>query len=168
MDKATLKQANQILNLISQKDSSSQQLQALYASGLFSDLLDANVDQVSREKFREMLGLKPLLPSFTIGVRDTSDIQPPYDDREVLEDAKSPIGTLELKLAELLLELRTVLVELGRLLGHAAESLLHLGHLGAQGGELGVVRLDRPGELLRPLHRIDPERAKAGSRVLLE
>lgn len=74
MDKATLKQANQVLNLISQKDPPSDQLQALFASGLLSDLLDANVDSVDRDKFRELIGLKPFLPEFTIGMSDVSDL----------------------------------------------------------------------------------------------
>lgn len=102
MDKATLKQANQVLNLISQKDPPSDQLQALFASGLLSDLLDANVAEVDREKFRELLGLKLLLPLLTISVSDTSKLQPPFDGWEVKEDSISPIGTLELKLAEFL------------------------------------------------------------------
>lgn len=39
---------------------------------------------------------------FTIGVSDTSDIQPPYGDWKVLEDSIGPTGILELKLAEFL------------------------------------------------------------------
>ena len=98
---ATLKQANQFLNLISQKDKSSVELQALYASGLLSDLLDADVSQVDREKFRELLGIKSFLP-LTIRVSDTSDVEPPFRGWKILKDAKTPIGTLRLKLAEFL------------------------------------------------------------------
>ena len=57
MKNVTLAQGNQVLNLILQKDVPCEQLQELLASGLLSDLLDANIQQVDRVKFREVLGL---------------------------------------------------------------------------------------------------------------
>ncbi|GEM_PF-1661011 len=57
MKNVTLAQGNQVLNLILQKDVPREQLQELLASGLLADLLDANVQQVDRVKFREVLGL---------------------------------------------------------------------------------------------------------------
>ena len=57
MKNVTLAQGNQVLNLILQKDVPREQIQDLLASGLLADLLDANVQQVDRKKFREVLGL---------------------------------------------------------------------------------------------------------------
>ena len=57
MKNVTLKQWNQVLNLILHKDVPLEQLQDLLESGLLSDLLDANIQQVDRSKFREVLGL---------------------------------------------------------------------------------------------------------------
>lgn len=61
MKKPTLAQANQVLNLIAQKQMPAEQLQNLLESGLLSDLLDGNVGEVDREKFRRVLGLNPLV-----------------------------------------------------------------------------------------------------------
>ena len=58
MKNANLAQGNQVLNLILQKQTSVKQLQALIESGLLSDLLDANVEEVDRDKFREVIGFK--------------------------------------------------------------------------------------------------------------
>ena len=58
MKDATLAQGNQVLNLILQKGVPASQLQALIESGLLSDLLDANVENVDRKKFREVIGLE--------------------------------------------------------------------------------------------------------------
>ena len=60
MKEATLKQAGKVLELIGQKETPCEQLQKLLGSGLFSDLLDANVDSVNRDIFRESIGLKSL------------------------------------------------------------------------------------------------------------
>lgn len=60
MKEATLKQAGKVLELIGQKETSCEQFQKLFGSGLFSDLLDANVDSVDRDAFRQAIGLKPL------------------------------------------------------------------------------------------------------------
>ncbi len=43
-------------------DTPSEQLQALFASGLLADLRDADISKVDREKFRRMLDLGPLNP----------------------------------------------------------------------------------------------------------
>jgi hypothetical protein len=61
MKDATLAQGNQMLNLILQKRTPSEQLQRLMGSGLFSDLLEANLENgVDRNAFRSVIGLKPL------------------------------------------------------------------------------------------------------------
>ncbi|MBU2109432.1 hypothetical protein KKB71_00515 [Patescibacteria group bacterium] len=60
MKEATLKQARKVLDLIGQKDTPCEQLQKLLGSGLLSDLLDANVDSVDRNTFRQTIGLKSL------------------------------------------------------------------------------------------------------------
>lgn len=57
MKEATLAQGNQVLNLILQKKASSEKIQKLIASGLLSDLLDADLDRVERLGFRKILGL---------------------------------------------------------------------------------------------------------------
>lgn len=58
---ATLKQGNQVLNLLSQHNVDSVSLQELLGSGLLSDLFQADVALVDREQFRELLGLAPTL-----------------------------------------------------------------------------------------------------------
>lgn len=60
MKKHVLKQVCRLLSLIEEKDTPPEQLEALNDSGFFSMLLDANVAQVDKEKFREICGLKPL------------------------------------------------------------------------------------------------------------
>jgi hypothetical protein len=60
MKKHVLKQVCRLLSLIEEKDIPPEQLEALNDVGLFSMLLDANVDQIDKEKFREVCGLKPL------------------------------------------------------------------------------------------------------------
>lgn len=59
MKEATLKQAGKVLDLIAQKEISCEQLQKLLESGLFADLLVANIDLMDRNTFRHALGLKP-------------------------------------------------------------------------------------------------------------
>jgi len=46
--------------------------------------------------------LKPEAESVTIQVSDTNPLAPPYDDWELVEDAATPVGTLELGLTEFL------------------------------------------------------------------
>ena len=53
----TLSQARHLLNLIEDKGISCVQLQAIYDSGFFSLLLDANVAEINKDKFREVCGL---------------------------------------------------------------------------------------------------------------
>ena len=61
MKDATLAQGNQMLNLILQKQTPSEQLQRLMGSGLFSDLLEANLENgIDRNAFRVLIGLKPI------------------------------------------------------------------------------------------------------------
>lgn len=54
----TGKQAGKLIELFA--DTSSDQVQAIYSSGLLTDLRDADVSKVDREEFRRVLGLKPL------------------------------------------------------------------------------------------------------------
>jgi len=56
MKEATLKQAGKVLDLIRHKETSCEQLQKLLGSGLLSDLLDANIDTVDRNAFRQIIG----------------------------------------------------------------------------------------------------------------
>src|SRR4051812_16721051 len=58
----TLRQGNQVLNLILQQETPREQLQKLFATGLLSDLLSGNLDGVNRNHFRKMLGLRPIHP----------------------------------------------------------------------------------------------------------
>ena len=88
MKDATLKQGNQVLTLILQKDLPSEKLQALIESGLLSDLLDANIGTVDREKFQEVLGLRePKKPirKYRFTIRNLSPSQALVEE-EVLEE----------------------------------------------------------------------------------
>lgn len=57
---ATLKQAGKILSLF--EDTPREQIQTLLASGLLADLRDANIGEVSRKEFRQLVGLEPKIP----------------------------------------------------------------------------------------------------------
>lgn len=75
---ASWQQAANLLTLVGNKGTPSEQIQKLYNSGLLADLLDANVDKVNRDEFRKVLGLVALepravanaatYPSFTVPV----------------------------------------------------------------------------------------------------
>ena len=58
MKQATLKQAGKVLKLM--EETSLEQLQEFLGSGLLSDLLRANIDQIDRQEFRKLCGLKDL------------------------------------------------------------------------------------------------------------
>jgi hypothetical protein len=60
MKTATLKQAGKVIQMIIDKETPDEQLQWLFESGAFPDLLDANPNDFDREAFRKILGLKPL------------------------------------------------------------------------------------------------------------
>jgi len=62
MENATLGQGIKVLELVRDKEISSEQFQKVMSSGLLADLLDANVDDVDRDSFRRNIGLKPLNP----------------------------------------------------------------------------------------------------------
>ena len=66
MKTATLGQLRKILELMGEV--SQEQVQVVLESGLFSDLLMANVAQVNREAFRKLCGLPPILPTFQVTV----------------------------------------------------------------------------------------------------
>ncbi len=57
MKMATLRQGNQVVNLILQKEVPAEQLQRLMESGLLADLLDANVEMTDRAKFLCVIGM---------------------------------------------------------------------------------------------------------------
>ncbi len=56
----SLNQARKILEIFA--DTPNEQLQAIFASGLLTDLRDGDIEQVDREEFRRVLGLKPPVP----------------------------------------------------------------------------------------------------------
>jgi hypothetical protein len=60
MEKATLAQAVQILNLIRAKNIPLHQVQNLLASGLLSDLLQANISQINRREFQAVCKIRPI------------------------------------------------------------------------------------------------------------
>ena len=60
MKDGTLNQASKILSVF--EDAPREQIQAILAKGLLVDLRDGNVDEVKRDDFRKLLGLKPLNP----------------------------------------------------------------------------------------------------------
>lgn len=62
MNFATLKQAGKVLELITQNEVPSEQMQEILGSGLLSDLLIGNIGGVNREEFRRVLGLVSLMP----------------------------------------------------------------------------------------------------------
>lgn len=56
-------QAFRLLEIVKEKDSSHDQLQRIYDSGLLGDLLDANIEKVTpevRDQIRRLFGLRPL------------------------------------------------------------------------------------------------------------
>lgn len=61
MTTLTAKQVKKLIEVF--EDTSTEQVQALYASGLLTDLRDGHIRQVNREEFRQVLGLAPLDPS---------------------------------------------------------------------------------------------------------
>ncbi len=64
--KPSLGQALQLLNLINQKKTSLEKFNLLFTTGLFSDLLDADLENVNRWGFQKVIGLF----DFTINLKD--------------------------------------------------------------------------------------------------
>ncbi len=58
MSDTTLSQGNEILNLILKKRVPASQIQALLESGLLSDILDANTEEIDRFEFLRFVGLR--------------------------------------------------------------------------------------------------------------
>jgi hypothetical protein len=86
-------QAFRLLELIREKNSSSEQLQAIFNSGLLGDLLDGNIGQVNRDEFRKVLGLLPTKPELKIFKTLTLGLhKSPKDYRKALESAGFRIG----------------------------------------------------------------------------
>ena len=81
MKPATLKQAGKVLKLVEETEIPLEQLQKLLASGLLSDLLNANMDEINRDEFRKLCGLFPISTEFPIwktiklgtGLKSTDD-----------------------------------------------------------------------------------------------
>ncbi len=71
---ATLRQGIKMLTLIEQKEMPCERLQKLLASGLIADLLDANVDAVNRNAFRQLIGLKPF-NVYTLTINYTRSVE---------------------------------------------------------------------------------------------
>jgi hypothetical protein len=57
---AMLGQARAILQMVEDKGTSAEQLQAILSKGLLTDLLDGNIEKVKRDDFRALLGLSSL------------------------------------------------------------------------------------------------------------
>ena len=91
MDTISTAQYRKLFELLDQKNVSGQKFQALFTSGLFSDLLDGNIEKVKRDDYRHMLGLSCLsvLTSRTthdIGsLDDTLDLDVFYKTRSGLD-----------------------------------------------------------------------------------
>ena len=87
--KATLEQAGKILKLVKETEIPLEQLQKLLASGLLSDLLKANLDEVDRKAFRKVCGLIPLkdlkiaTASFNLGNFLWKEVSEDRDERSV-------------------------------------------------------------------------------------
>jgi len=74
MSNPSFDQAYQMLNLAREAGASLETLQALYMSGLLSDLLRVeNPAVVDREKFRTLLGFDPLFSRVKLGGPETTD-----------------------------------------------------------------------------------------------
>ncbi len=83
---ATLRQGIKILDLA--KNIPSEQVQKVIASGLLFDLLNANIDTINRDAFREFVGLKKLRAEIlTPFLGSESFIIGPTKGNEILEDA---------------------------------------------------------------------------------
>lgn len=67
--KPSLGQASQMLNLINQKNINLEKFNLLFTTGLFSDLLDADLKDVNRWNFQKVLGLF----DFTINLKDVRE-----------------------------------------------------------------------------------------------
>lgn len=63
---ATPEQLGKFCQLVGQKDTPSEQFQKLFSGGFLADLLDANIDQVDRNEFRKLLGLKPAIQEASV------------------------------------------------------------------------------------------------------
>jgi hypothetical protein len=71
---ATFDQAYQMLNLVREAGTSLRTLQALYATGLLSDLLKMeDPEEVNREEFQQILGLNPSVFRIKMGGPETTD-----------------------------------------------------------------------------------------------
>ncbi|MDO8664011.1 MAG: hypothetical protein Q7K44_00445, partial [Candidatus Liptonbacteria bacterium] len=91
---ATLGQGIKMLTLIEQKETPCEQLQKLLASGLLSDLLDADVDGIDRDTFRRVIGLKPIEHSFPLWktIKLDTGLKTADDFRKALKQSGCKIG----------------------------------------------------------------------------
>lgn len=147
MKSATLGQAAKILSLFS--ETSSEQVQAILASGLLTDLRDANIAGVDRNAFRQVVGLKHLNSSLlTVGYKVAPSLVKLRVDTHL--DRKD-VATIDLSRVERVLTLRP---GENRISGHE-----NLKRLKATGKTLLDVRVLE--ELLKNSHLI-PEEWKNG------
>lgn len=68
MKKATLKQAQQVLNLIAHQDMSAEQLQKFLESGLLTYLLEADLSKVNRGMFLRALKSRPIITTYMVAL----------------------------------------------------------------------------------------------------
>jgi hypothetical protein len=96
-DNATFNQAIHLLNLIQQKGETLEEVNLLFTSGLFSDLLNSDLKKVNRKEFQKVLGLF----DFIIKVDRCVRIEYPPFVREVLHPELEYTGSTEYNLAKL-------------------------------------------------------------------
>lgn len=93
MKLATLKQAGKVLKLVEETEIPLEQLQKLLASGLLSDLLNANVDEMNRDEFRKLCGLSPVVfPIWKTIKIGTSLLRTAEDFRKAIKDREMRIS----------------------------------------------------------------------------
>jgi len=90
-------QMSQIMNLIAQKKKTREEVNLLFTSGIFSDLLDCNLKKVDREKFRKLLGCL----DFSIEVDRSTNLEFPIIIEKVLDPKLQNTGPKKYNLAEI-------------------------------------------------------------------
>lgn len=74
MNDATLKQGNQILNLILQKKATSHSLQQLLASGVLSDILEMDTSHINRRELQRFLCIPPVAQAYLVPAVPASSV----------------------------------------------------------------------------------------------
>lgn len=78
MSDVSLEQGIHVLSVLRDKGIPREQVQKLFTSGLFSDLLDGNLDNVDRDEFRKILGLVELEIDPFVYVDHSRSVKEPY------------------------------------------------------------------------------------------